>query len=360
MNFSIDNNLSSKELLLPEKIIPSHYRDIILVYCIPKVGSTSLISSIRLSASDKFAVFHTHTDTVLKSLEPQNNNVFYSDIVQNGYFFNENTQKHRKIYVIDIYRPSIERKISDFFQELCSLHFFNNEENIVNYPIDKIIKRFNDIYPYLEDSDYYNEKYNIENHLTQFDFDKKYMLYEKNNIFYIKLRLKDSHLWGNILSNILETKIEYIIDYETKNKDIGNLYEIFKKEYKLPLNFFQKMEQCKYLKYYYNDAERFEYLSNWYNKLTTIYIPFTLEQYNFYEKISLENKFRESDTKLHYRDNGCLCINCSNHRMKILNDIDNNEYIIHDTNEKLNTHLIVQLFFTENNILYVQNMLLNV
>jgi hypothetical protein len=50
--------------------------------------------------------------------------------------------------------------------------------------------------------------------------------------------------------------------------------------------------------------------------------------------------------------------------MKILNDIqnniDNNEYIIHDQNEKLNAHLIVQLFFTENNTLYVQNMLLNV
>jgi len=345
-------------------MIKSYYRDIVLVYCPTKVGSTSLISSIRLSASDKFAVFHTHNETVLKSLQPENKDFMFSDIIRNETIFNPSTQKPRKIYVIDIFRPSIERKISDFFQEICSLHFFNNEENISNYPIDKIIKRFNDIFPYLEDSDYYNEKYNIETHAIEFDFEKKYILYEKNNVIYIKLRLKDSHLWGYILSNILETKIEYIIDYETKNKDIGNLYELFKKEYKLPFNFFKKMEECKYLKYYYNDTERYEYLNYWYHRLTNIYIPFTLDQYIFYEKISLENKFRESDIQLHYRDNGCLCINCSNHRNKILNDIknniDNNEYIIHNPNEKLNTHLIVQLFFTNNNILYVQNMLLNV
>jgi hypothetical protein len=341
----------------------SHYRDIVLLYSPKKVGSTSILTSIRLSASDKFAVFHTHDDLVLKSLQPENKHVFFSDIIRNSTIINKNTNLPRKIFVIDIYRPSVERKISDFFHEISSLHFFNTEENISNYNINKIIKRFNDIYPYLEDEDYYHEKYNIEN-LSNFDFDKKYLLYEKNNVKYIKLRLKDSHLWSDILSTILETKIEYIPDYETKDRNIGNLYKNFKNVYKLPYNFFKKIEECKYLKYYYDFTERYEYLNYWYHNLSGFHSSFTFNEYNFYKKICLENKFRESDLIIHYRDIGCLCKSCSLKRFRILydikNNIDNHDFIEHDNTEDLNINLIVQLFYQKDDTEWIQNMLLNV
>ena len=81
------------------------------------------------------------------------------DLIGNTSIYNKGTGKQRKIYIIDIYRTSIERKISDFFQYIGEYHFNNLEENIAKYPIEKIIKRFNDIYMCLENIDYYNEKF---------------------------------------------------------------------------------------------------------------------------------------------------------------------------------------------------------
>lgn len=117
---------------------PTLYRDIIVLYCPKKVGSTSIVSSIRLFATDKFFVFHTHDENIFTSPD-NNNNLTIKNILKNNY---------RKIYIIDIFRTPIERKMSEFFEELVILHFNNLPENLIHYPLEKIIKRFNDIFRY--------------------------------------------------------------------------------------------------------------------------------------------------------------------------------------------------------------------
>lgn len=350
------NNIDSKLL----------FRDIVILYCPKKVGSTTISSSIRVSASDKFAVFHTHNEILSNSLEAKNKDFCFSDVIRNNSIFNINTQQPRKVYIIDIYRTPVERKLSEFFQEISISHFYNTEENIKKYSFDKINKRFNDIFPYLGDTDYYGEKYNIDKP-EEFDFEKKYIMYEKNGVIYIKLRLIDSKYWGEILSNLLNTEITIVNENNTDNKLIGDLYKEFKKLYKLPYNFFNMLENCKHLKYYYNHTERFEYLNYWYNRITGIHEPFKLDEYNFYKKINIENKYKDIDKLFHYRDYGCLCINCSNNRKKLLDDIkngvENNNYIIHDINSdiNINTYLVVKLFYKdEDDNEIIQNMLLNV
>ena len=41
------------------------YNNIIFIYTPPKVGSTSLVSSIRISASHKFTIIHIHDEIML-------------------------------------------------------------------------------------------------------------------------------------------------------------------------------------------------------------------------------------------------------------------------------------------------------
>ena len=53
-------NANSRIGLSDEKI-----RNIVFVYTPPKVGSTTLVSSIRLSASYKFRVIHLHDEDML-------------------------------------------------------------------------------------------------------------------------------------------------------------------------------------------------------------------------------------------------------------------------------------------------------
>jgi hypothetical protein len=342
---------------------PSLYRDIIVLYCPKKVGSTSLVSSIRISASDKFNIFHTHNEQIYKSFSIHKD-LTIEDIIKNNDVINLATGKPRKIYIIDIFRTPIERKISEYFEDLATIHFNKIEEYLVTYPIDKIIKRFNNIFPYISTIDYYKEKYNLSNSSIpeQFDFKNKYISTTLNNVTWIKLRLKDSEFWNQILSNILGTEITIIKDYETSNKIISSLYNKFKSEYKLPYNYFKIIENDQELKYYYNFEERYEYLSSWYkNHIDTTIIPYTQNQYDFYMEISQENQFFEIKKTGHYIDNGCICSYCNNKRTEYLKIIKSgkktNDVIFHDSNiDEINCKIFIKCFYPDGNII---NMIYN-
>ncbi len=295
------------------------YNNIIFVYTPPKVGSTALVSSIRLSASHKFTVIHIHDEIMLKYITHHKEDITINDIIK----YNKSLQKN--IYVIDIYRTPIERKISEYFEKISCYHFNNIEENINRYNIDLIITRFNNLFPHLGKGDHFYEVYGIQN--EQFDFNKQYIHHIKDDINYIKLRLNDSKQWDKILTKILNTEIYIVPDYETNDKIIGNLYSKFKTTYKLPSNFFEDIKNDKFFILYMDYEERNKYLSNWCNKLTDNFKPYTQEQYDFYINLSMENQFYNDFQINHYIDNGCLCKLCSKKRNELFYKIKNGDII---------------------------------
>jgi len=308
-------------------------KDIVFVYTQPKVGSTTLVSSIRISASDKFTVIHVHDESTLKIVLGIEN-VTINEIIKYNSYLGHN------VYVIDVYRTPIERKMSVFFEEISAFHFNHVEEIVNTYNVKKVIKRFNDIFPFLALKDNYIDVYDIANK-EPFDFEKKYICQKIDNVTYIKLRLKDSNEWGKILSNLLGKEIIIVEDYKTTNKKISNLYQRFKNEYKVPRNFFEDIKSCKLLNYYYSEQERVSYVQDWSQKLTDEYTPFNDDLYNSYIKICLENQKYNFIQNEHYIDSGCLCKHCSNKRFQILikakNGLKINEKIIHS--EMVNTYL---------------------
>jgi len=303
--------------------------NIIFVYTPPKVASTSIVSSLRLFLSHKFNIIHIHNEKMLSSLINMNiDSITINDII----LYNKELGKN--VYVIDVFRNPVERKISEYFEQLSSLHFNNTDENLKSYSIQKIINRFNNIYPYIANEDYFMEKYNIIIP-EKFDFEKKYLLFEENGIKYIKLRMNDINSWSKILTRIFETEIIIVNDYETKTKSIGEVYKNFKNIYKLPYNYFLLLNECPLLKYYYNDEERNNYLNIWIEKIdNSKIISFTNDEYLFYLKISIENKFYNNYIQAnHYMDNGCLCNFCSNKRKEFIKKLKKGEQI---NNEKIN------------------------
>jgi hypothetical protein len=285
------------------------YNNIIFIYTPPKVGSTTLVSSIRISASHKFSIIHIH-DEIMLNFFTGINSVTINEIIQYNSYIGKN------VFVIDIYRTPIERKFSEFFEKISPYHFNNTEENINNYTIKRVTERFNKVFPYLALGDHFIDKYNIPVP-ESFDNINNFLLIKNSNISYIKLRLKDSDKWGKILSEILSTEIIIISDYETNNKIIGKLYSKFKNEYKLPTNYFDIIKNDKFLQFYYSQEERNSYLSLWSKKLSEPVLSYTESEYLFYVNLNLENQIY-SDLQLeHYIDNGCLCKGCSLKRKNI-------------------------------------------
>ena len=295
-----------------DKLFKSATDNYIFVYTPPKVGSTTLVTSLRVSLNKSYNVIHIHDEVMLKVLTGIEN-VKINDIL---YCLSE---QGKRVFVIDVYRPLVERKMSEFFEKLSPYHFNNSEENISQYSMERISKRFNQLFPHLEKGDHTFDQYNIpESQIVPFDFQKKYTVQNYKNIQYIKLRLCDSAQWSSILSSIFQTDIVIISDYKTEDKGIGALYKKFKKEYRMPSNFLSIIQKDKFLNFYFNEEERTNYVSYWMSKmLEEDFVPFTLTEYSFYMQLSFENQYI-SDLQLdHYIDNGCFCVHCAKKRKEM-------------------------------------------
>jgi hypothetical protein len=308
------------------KIIKSEtHKNIIFVYTPPKVGSTSLVSSIRLSAADKFVVIHLHDEVMLNYITGINDITINEIVWYNNYI-------GKNVYVIDVYRTPIERKFSEFFEKISPYHFNNYEEKINNYNINRVITRFNKVFPYLALGDHYIDRFDIGTK-KPFDFENNYLHQKINNINYIKLRLKDSDKWGQILTKLLDTEITMINDYQTNNKTIGVLYQKFKNEYKIPINYFETIKNDYYLSFYYSETERNDYLNSWNSKISNeIVESYSQDEYTFYVNLYLENQHLDDLQFEHYIDNGCLCNLCSGQRIHLLS--------IAKSGNKINTKII--------------------
>jgi hypothetical protein len=328
-----NNNVSVYELIeannklnICDDLSVEKNRNLIFIYCPPKVGSTTIVSSIRISAYDKFTVLHIHDELMLKVL-CNIENIKVIDIIK------YNSSIGKNVYVIDIYRSPIEQKISQYFEKLSTFHFNNSPLLINNYNVDKIIKRFNSLFPHLSNEDHYQDAYKIPIP-KNFDYHNKYILQNIDGIKYIKLRLKDSNDWHRILSNILNVKIIIINDYETNNKPIKDMFKKFNEQYNIPDNLLKMIYECPKLKYYYSPEERNEYLNKWESKKTWSYQPFSYDEFEFYERISNENKYMVEVQRTHYLDEGCSCKACQMKRNKIIAKIQRgekvNEKIIHN------------------------------
>ena len=309
---------------------------LIFIYTAPKVGSTSLVSSFRIFGGNHYGIIHIHDEVMLKKLIgiDTNINININDLIE------YNARLGKIVYVIDIYRNPIERKISAFFEKIGSYHFNNRDEIVNRYNIQRIIKRFNNIFPYLATGDHYMDKYGINLELPEiFPHEQKYLIIEKNRVKYLKLRLKDVDEWEIILSRIFKHKICVVKDYQSENKIIGDLFKNFLEKYKIPENFLNEIIfPCNYLNYYYSQSEKNEYLNKWNIKKCVNFIPYTLEQYRVYEDITLENCYMDNVQLHHYIDDGCSCQACiiKRNRMKqnILNKKYNGERIFHTEAKK--------------------------
>ena len=288
-----------------DKLFKNKNKNYIFIYTPPKVGSTTLVSSLRISLGVKFNVIHIHDEVmmqVLTGIKGVSINKLIEYIAKNG----------NNIWVFDIYRLPIERKMSEFFEKLSDIHFNNTETNVIKYDIKRIIIRFNELCPHLSNSDHYFDKYEID--VPPFDFLKKYSVQTCKRVKYIKLRLMDSNNWGNILSEIMNTKIVIVPDYKTSDKSVGEFYNTFN--------------------FYLNEDEKSAYLNSWKSKSAAYFEPFTPAEYQLYIKISLENQAYDNVQLDHYIDNGCSCRACSLKRkelyFKALKSETINEKIIHN------------------------------
>lgn len=320
---------------------PSNPRDnnLIIVYSSPKVGSTSLVSSLRLSLNHKYTILHIHNERMLKLL-------YNIDDVSVMELIKYNGMIGKKVFVFDVFRTEMEQKQSLFFENIDTFHF-NVPLSVLNkYDINILINRFNNIFHETIISDHFKSIYNIECP-AEFDHVNKYLMIEKENVKFIKLRLKDSNIWSKIIGNIMHENIALMKDYQTSSKDCKDLYNSFKSLYFIPTNILENIEKSESLKYYYSPQEYDEYIRTWKCKCSDEECRvYSKEEYDLYTKISVENRHQNEIQQEHYFDDGCVCKICNVNRQNVLRLMKNNKPVSlkrigeHHKNKKLITQAL--------------------
>jgi hypothetical protein len=172
--------------------------------------------------------------------------------------------------------------------------------------------------------------------------------------------LKDSNYWREILREILNVDIFLVNDYETDSKAVKDVYTNFKSNYKIPSNLLENIKNSPSLSYYLNDEERNEYIQSWQNKsISESHTPYTNDEYNLYNKITLENHHMSEIQTDHYMDCGCICVACERKRKIVLEKVKRcektRERIIHE--ETKSEYIIERVNTIKNKVMNKINML---
>ena len=291
----------------------SPVKQTIFVYSAPKVGSTSLITTFRVFATHIFNTVHIHDEAMLRVLG-NIRGVTVMDIVRYTH-----THLHHRVFVLDVFRPPVERKISVFFEKIDTLHFNAPMESVAKFPMRKIIRRFNQLFPHIGTGDRFLDDYDIVTP-PKFDCAKKFLKILHEGITYVKLRLCDSPAWPGILSQITGAPIGMIVsDYmgEDKDENMRRVYRLFKEQYRLPSTYVEQIQEDPHVNYFFSDEEKKGYMYKWSNR-STPHNPnaFTPDQFTLYMTVSEENQAHPPHVQTdHYRDHGCRCPQCTQKRM---------------------------------------------
>lgn len=183
-----------------------------------------------------------------------------------------------------------------------------------------LIDRFNSLFPHIGEGDHFLEKFsNIQQMKPQrFQFNEKRIWLKHENVHYVKLRLRDSPMWGAILKEVLGVDVVMVKDYERKDLPLGDLYLRFKEEYKIPENFIEHIQGSGTFGYYLDDEEQVSYLAALRERSTSRYPEFSHADFCMYMRTSEENQFIRDVEYEHYLDDGCTCHMCDYMRVQML------------------------------------------
>jgi len=228
----------------------------VFVFCGGKCGGTTLSETFN---KNDYKALHLHSFNCNGFNNPNTDITNIYDILENS------CKNYETVYIIDSYRTPIERKFSSFFEGI-NTHL----PNYKNLPIKEIIDFFNenllnkieDYHPMNDILSYYNMT-----PFKEFNFETGYNLCKKNNILFIKILFKDINIWDTILSEILKKNLSIHPKNLTSSKEINNLYEEFKKNYKIPKIYIEnELTKDSQFQIYNTKIQQDDYIKKWLKK----------------------------------------------------------------------------------------------
>jgi hypothetical protein len=235
-------------------------KELVLIYTIGKVGSSSVYDSLRKNKKFGLPVFHIHSlepSRILEQKEYYKNSERGSvpfHLIQSSILSELLSNYSGKIYVISLIREPLNRELSSLFQDSFN---FTSSSNLIDSDMDSVIEnKLQALLKSLPEDEWFSNElekvFGFDIYKMPFDIDKGYQIENKNNITLAFIRLESlrsifpqamKELFGRdynltlVDSNIGDDKF-----YNDAYKEIRTRINFSKSEidYLLKTNFMQK------------------------------------------------------------------------------------------------------------------------
>lgn len=145
------------------------------------------------------------------------------------------------VYIFNVYRDIIERKISSFFQNFEFHMKMNKNEILKKFETDKnidyILERFYNLVYLLEEYESYEQWEHLDFNIYQdstFDKTNGFLVYQKENLIFVLLSFSKIKMWKKILDTQLNnkkfTKLQLKHANNSKKKWYHEIYKVFNKK----------------------------------------------------------------------------------------------------------------------------------
>lgn len=253
-----------------------HKSEVILVHQMGKVGSSSVVNSLKL-INLNMPVYHTHIlnydrlfNNLYKELRIDNKRsrlVILSEYISKEIIQNK---KEKKWKVITLTREPIARNISAYFQNIN--YFFPNFHNIYksgNLTIQSIIEVFLEKYPHeipLKWLDIeINNVFGIDVFSVDFPKEKGYQILRNNHTDLLVMKLENLNVCKKKAFQEFLGLDDFVLcqDNLAINKQYFDVYKNFRESIILPESYIKQMYTSKYMQQFYSKDEIETFTFQW-------------------------------------------------------------------------------------------------
>jgi hypothetical protein len=222
-------------------------KEVILIYQMGKVGSSSISKSLKNSG---IYSIHTHRLNTTYPFTTKFQKIYQS--IRAGVL---KVFLHRKkIKLITLTREPISRNISGFFQNLED--FIGKNEKDKNELIKLFFKSENNYYTINWFDNEIKSVFGIDVYSYEFPKDKGFMVISDKNVEMFIARIEDLNSLENQIGNFLKIK-EFKLDNTNKgeNKWYSEMYDQLKSNINFPESYVKDRYNSKYMKHFYSEQE---------------------------------------------------------------------------------------------------------
>lgn len=277
-------NLSKFVYLCRLYVTRGKYREMWLVYQMGKVGSSSIVKSLKDSnvINDVYHIHDLNDDTLKRDEEIYKRQFGVTRLfpyhLWQAQFVKRilNREKGSKIWkIVSLVRDPVARNISTFFQTLRlehSIGYHEDPEGLVPERLNELFRVFledveNHDYPLKWFDAELNANFGVDVYAKEFIPHEGYQIYKDNaeRVHVLVMRLEDLDRIGHIaLSEFVgNNKIILCRKNVGATKAYKKSYQHFLDEIKLPISYVEEMYSSRYMKHFYAEQEICKLRQRW-------------------------------------------------------------------------------------------------